>query len=101
MLSKCANPDCSATFRYLHHGKVYRLDPDVLALRADSSHSDFGVPLSAVTRLAPVPLRKSARSPEYFWLCDHCSETMTLRAERGNVVLVETLRPIAKRAAAS
>jgi hypothetical protein len=27
MLSKCANPACSTTFRYLHEGRLYLIDP--------------------------------------------------------------------------
>ena len=102
MLSKCANPGCTATFRYLHDGKVYRLDVDVLAARGDfDANRGVGAPLTAVSTLAPAPLKKPARALEYFWLCNRCSETMTLRVDRGNVVLIETLRPIVKRAAAS
>jgi hypothetical protein len=26
MVSKCANPDCSAVFRYFHQGKLFRIE---------------------------------------------------------------------------
>ena len=32
MLSKCANPGCTATFLYLHRGKLFRLDTSVEVL---------------------------------------------------------------------
>jgi hypothetical protein len=28
MLAKCTNPSCSAEFRYLHEGTLFRLDLD-------------------------------------------------------------------------
>ena len=52
MLSKCANPVCSATFRYLHDGKLFLIQ---------------GAP---------------KHSLRYFWLCDSCSRTMTLVTEK-------------------
>lgn len=27
MLSKCANPECSESFRYLHEGRIFHLAP--------------------------------------------------------------------------
>lgn len=58
MVSKCANPECSEQFRYLHQGKLFCLThtPDVAKV-ADG----------AVAGLY-----------ERFWLCDLCSKTMTL-----------------------
>ncbi len=55
MPAECANPLCSASFRRLAEGKVFRLDAHP-ALR----------------------LYKSNRV-EYFWLCHRCSSTLTLR----------------------
>jgi hypothetical protein len=56
MLSKCANPECSEQFRYLHQGKMFCLIP---------------TPKAAAT---------SYGSPEFlyerFWLCDRCSKEM-------------------------
>jgi hypothetical protein len=58
VLSKCANPECSEQFRYLHQGKLFCLtpSPDVQA------SADGAVPALY----------------ERFWLCDRCSKTMTL-----------------------
>ena len=50
MVSRCFNQPCSAVFRYLGKGKVFRLEPD----------------------------GASAQEPEYFWLCDACAATKTL-----------------------
>lgn len=54
MVSKCFNPACSAQFRSLGEGALFRLEPD-------------------------GPLQSSALEPEYFWLCTRCEATMTLR----------------------
>ena len=58
MLSKCANPDCSETFRYLHQGKIFCLapTPEVETLSGE--------------------LREVFR--ERFWLCTRCSREITL-----------------------
>ena len=53
MVAKCNNPSCSAEFRYLHEGKLFRLD------------------------LEPTARCREPRV-EYFWLCGHCSARMTL-----------------------
>jgi len=39
MLSKSANPTCSASFRYLHNGKLFRVEKP--AERAAGSHLEF------------------------------------------------------------
>lgn len=57
MLSKCANPECSAVFRYLHLGKIFHLS----------------VPEAEASSGASISLRH-----ERFWLCDQCSKKMTL-----------------------
>jgi hypothetical protein len=58
MVSKCANPECSETFKYLHQGKIFRLCPtpeaEVVAGTLDPSLY------------------------ERFWLCDKCSKEMKL-----------------------
>jgi hypothetical protein len=42
MLSKCANPGCSATFLYLYQGKLFRLDTSIESLAR--------IPVREVTR---------------------------------------------------
>jgi len=58
MLSKCANPECSASFRYLHEGRIFYLAPTpdlqiAMGMRHPALH-------------------------ERFWLCLPCSKAMTL-----------------------
>jgi hypothetical protein len=71
MLAKCSNPSCSALFRYLTEGRLYRLESD-------------------------PALRTSGSSPaEYFWLCGFCSSTMTLCLDEDRrVVAVSLPKPI-------
>ena len=68
MLAKCANPKCSAVFRHLSEGKLFR------------------VPRVGTKKLLAM---------EHFWLCRKCAETMTLgidRDQKVNVVPVLTAR---------
>ncbi len=58
MLSKCANPGCAASFRYLHQGKLFRLDAGI----------------EEPGRETP----KAAHRIEFFWLCAECTARMTL-----------------------
>ena len=74
MLAKCANPTCSAPFRYLHEGKLFRLDPGAGP---------------------PSPEGRVARQLQYFWLCDRCARTMTLEMHGGKV----SARPVQTAAA--
>lgn len=65
MLNKCVNPSCSSPFRYLHNGRLFRLEGD------------------------PLFRTSKANTLEYFWLCDHCSPRMSLRiAKEGKVLPV-------------
>lgn len=71
MLAKCSNPSCSAPFRYLQNGQLFRLESD---------------PVLHTSKFNPT---------EYFWLCDHCSSAMTLRIGReGKVMPVVLPAPI-------
>ncbi len=63
MLAKCANPSCSHPFRYLHEGKLYRME----LVRDDGG---------------------SGPKSEWFWLCNQCSSQMTLRVEGSKLVAV-------------
>ncbi|MFZ0864358.1 MAG: hypothetical protein ABR881_17380 [Candidatus Sulfotelmatobacter sp.] len=67
MLAKCANPDCSATFRYLHEGKLFAIES-----KADSLH--WGPP-------ADPEYRGKSHSPLYFWLCSSCCYAMTVQSD--------------------
>lgn len=62
MLANCSNPSCSAPFRHLQDGRLFRVESDP-ASRAIKSYRG-----------------------ENFWLCDRCSSTMSLRlGEEGAV----------------
>ena len=60
MLSKCSNPGCSATFRRLQTGKLFRFDSPNRRWSDDSS--------------TPKP----PRGVEFFWLCEACAAMFTV-----------------------
>lgn len=71
MLGKCTNPSCSASFRYLQEGLLFRLEADP-ALRL------------------PNPKR-----PEYYWLCQNCASVLTLGlSTEGKVIPVPRPAPV-------
>lgn len=63
MLSKCANPNCRALFRYLHEGKLYVIAPK-----------------EALARHTPRGAAKSGHI-EYAWLCSSCCLHLTIRLD--------------------
>jgi hypothetical protein len=65
MLSKCANPSCRNTFRYLYEGKLYVISPR--------------------EALAGHKPRCSGRSRqlEYAWLCPSCCLYLTIQIDEG------------------
>ncbi len=70
MVATCSNPSCSASFRYLGEGRLFRLEGD-------------------------PAFRSKSNRVEYFWLCHRCSSAMTLRLrEDGTVVTVLLPEPI-------
>lgn len=63
MLGKCTNPSCSASFRRLGEGTLFRLEPDT-------------------TLKLSTP-----KTPEYYWLCHTCSAETTLHLDpNGRIV---------------
>jgi hypothetical protein len=64
MLSKCANPGCTASFLYLHQGKLFRFEVE--------GNDPAGQASSRTTR-----------NLEFFWLCDECSATLTVSYQSG------------------
>jgi len=93
MLSKCANPGCFAKFRYLHDGRVYRVEPDAPHLPRAHQVQSNGYRGHDIL----ISSNGSDRS-EYFWLCSTCAERMTLAINHRGVVLIPFL---AVRAAAA
>jgi hypothetical protein len=80
MLSKCANPACSAMFRYLSEGKLYLVDSK-----------------AAVARHRSAELKYAGKScnHEYLWLCSSCSRDMTIQITANLEVKVVRKRGIA------
>ncbi len=76
MVSKCANPACSATFRYLHEGILFHIAFETAAARA------------AEDRATPAH--------ERFWLCGECSRKMTVVPTPTGILVV----PLQQRSAA-
>lgn len=72
MLSKCANPVCSAKFRYLHEGRLYLIDYQAV----------FATRRMSITQ----PSAGNSNKFEYFWLCSFCCQEMKLLIEEGGRV---------------
>ena len=70
MVSKCANPECAARFRYFHQGKLFRWETEVGIDRRRSLGSDD-------------EMKKPIRRIEFYWLCENCADRMTLVFEKG------------------
>jgi hypothetical protein len=65
MLSKCASPACSNTFRYLHEGKLYLID----------SKTAFA------GRKHPDQAYEGKSALEYVWLCSSCCRDLMIHAD--------------------
>lgn len=63
MVSTCANPACSVTFRYLHEGRLFHV---------------------AVGSAAP----EKVATLELFWLCVECSRKMTVVSDPAGILVV-------------
>jgi hypothetical protein len=71
MVAKCTNPLCSASFRHLEEGMLFRLETD------------------------PTLRSSNLKTPEYYWLCGSCSAAMTLHiSEEGEVIPVALSAPV-------
>jgi hypothetical protein len=76
MLAKCANPACSATFHYLHEGKLFPVE-----LRSDPAFGEPGTdPEFTGTHLCA----------QCFWLCSSCSRVLTIEPDgKGGISIVQ------------
>jgi hypothetical protein len=78
VLNKCANPSCSAQFRYLHQGKLFEVEIQY----AESPTS--GGQTKAVNGKGHA---------ERCWLCDDCAAHITLRFDaRRGAIMVSSFR---------
>jgi len=69
MVSKCANPVCSARFQYLNTGRLFAIE-----------HRSYWLGC----RSAPSPeITKSFDRLRCFWLCHSCCQAMTIQASGG------------------
>ena len=73
MLAKCANPSCFRSFLHLREGRLFRLEGDPSLCSSNS------------------PTVSGYNIVEYFWLCDACSTSMTLRLDEKGTVAAEPL----------
>jgi len=73
MLAKCANPSCFRSFLNLREGRLFRLEADPAFSLSDN------------------PTVSGSNIVEYFWLCDACATSMTLRLDEKGTVAVEPL----------
>jgi len=78
MLSKCANPSCSATFLYLSHGKLFRME----STSGNESSTAYG---------ANPDTKKNNWHLEFFWLCDQCANAVTLAYTKGHRITTQPL----------
>jgi hypothetical protein len=78
MVSKCANPECSAPYRYFHVGKLFRVE---IATGLDRRRHTMG---------NDSDQHKPLRRLEFFWLCEECARKMTLIFDKDSGV---TVRP--------
>ena len=62
MVSKCTNPECSAVFRYLGEGRLFRFELERPEPRTGGE-------------------KKIVRKVEFFWLCAKCAAKNTLALE--------------------
>lgn len=76
MLSKCANPTCSASFRRLGSGRLFRFE-----VRSPSEPCR-DVPDSVCSA-------KSGRASVFFWLCKNCKLTHTLSFDSARGLTVQ------------
>jgi hypothetical protein len=69
VLSKCANPTCSARFRYLSQGRIFNIQ---------------------IKETSTTSVRSASQKIEHFWLCETCARVMKVVRENG----VVTTRPL-------
>lgn len=80
MLAKCANPECSSSFRYLHEGKIFSLETTASAT-------------SVLERFSPGRI-------ELFWLCDSCSLSLGVVSQNGAAAVQPLSSPWSETASA-
>ena len=65
MTSHCANPECATPLMYLREGRIFQFE-----IRPTAAPAAFAAnTLSTANKIRRV---------SHFWLCGHCSSTLTL-----------------------
>jgi hypothetical protein len=64
MVTKCANPSCDRSFRYLRGGTLFIHEP------------------KSVRPLRDAEFQESFQRCEYSWLCEQCARTMSVTLDR-------------------
>jgi hypothetical protein len=77
MVGKCANSSCHTSFRYLHEGKLFRIE--------------IPTPQAGSDRFGRDSSDNFVRKVEWYWLCSRCSAQMTLKMEKGGGVITVPL----------
>jgi len=79
MMTQCANPACAAPLHYLFDGRLFQ----------------FEVRCHAVDDKSKASSRKLVRRIAHFWLCGHCSSTLSLTFDLSQGVTLVPLVPVA------
>lgn len=87
MVSKCANPECTAPFLYFHQGKLFRVETKGGFDRRGHLGREGDE-------------KKPLRRLEFFWLCEDCAREMTLTFDKDTGVSVHRAQAAAATSAA-
>ena len=94
MLSKCLNPQCTAKFRYLGDGRLFRIDFSEVKRRKSALASRMPElctvdhPSKPEAGLPGTPEKE--RPVEHFWLCANCAASLTVKvSDTGEVEVVK------------
>jgi hypothetical protein len=74
MLAKCTNPACSATFRYLHEGRLFAIETNPVA--------------TVIRSWAEPDYMGESNTREYFWLCSSCCRVVRIQLDGDHKVTV-------------
>lgn len=75
MVAKCANPVCGTPLHYFRGGRLFLIDG------------------SRANVLGEEPVHRTARTPEYFWLCEQCCATMAIDLDNDGRASVISVSP--------
>ena len=67
MVSKCANPECTARLKYLHEGRLFVVQTRSSTRYWHEESDSFSAP--------------PGKQIEYYWLCDSCADQMKVTAQ--------------------